>query len=67
VREEDLRHEITPAAHAGLLEDALEVLLDGVGRDDQPLGDLRRRLALEHEPRDLLFSLRQPVCGHEKW
>ena len=47
VREEDLGHEITPAAHAGFLEYAFEVLLDGVGRDDEPLGDLHCRLALE--------------------
>jgi hypothetical protein len=31
-REEHLLHEVAPAAHAGLLEHALEVLLDGVGR-----------------------------------
>ena len=33
VREEDLPDQIAAAAHAGLLEDALEMLLDGVGRD----------------------------------
>src|SRR5215217_6233981 len=40
VREEDLADELTAAAHAGLLEHALEVLLDGVGRDVQSIGDL---------------------------
>ena len=39
VGEEDLADEVAPAAHARLVEDALEVLLDGLGRD-------RRRAAI---------------------
>jgi hypothetical protein len=46
VREEDLADQVAPAADSGLLEDALQVLLHGVWRDDELLADLGRRAAL---------------------
>jgi hypothetical protein len=57
VGEEDHPDRVAPAAHARLVERALEVLLDGVCRDHQALGDLRRRVALQDQPRvrDLAF------------
>jgi hypothetical protein len=57
MREEDLPDEVAAAADAGLVEDVLEVLLDGVPRDDERLCDLGGRFALEHEPCDLWFAL----------
>jgi hypothetical protein len=66
VGEEHLADQVTAAAHAGLVEHALEVLLDGVGRHHQPLGDLGGRVALQHQPGDLLFALGQPVGRHQQ-
>jgi len=40
VGEEDLPDQVAPAAHARLVEHALEVLLDGVRRDHQALAQL---------------------------
>jgi hypothetical protein len=48
VGEEHLPDQITAAAHACLLEDVLEMSLDGVGGDDEVLGDLDRRVALQN-------------------
>src|SRR5918999_1679036 len=42
---EDLADELSPAAHADLVEDRLEVIAHGVRRDVQFLGDLDRRKA----------------------
>jgi hypothetical protein len=66
VCEEHCSHEVPPAVDAGLLEDVLQVLLHGVGRDGKALGDLRSRVALEHEPSDFLLALGQPVGGHQQ-
>jgi len=66
VSEEDLPHQVAPAAHTGLVEHALEVLLDGVSGDDQALGNLHRRVALEDQLRHILLALRQPVSRHEE-
>jgi hypothetical protein len=38
VLSEDLTYELSPAAHANLVEDGLEVIAHGVGRDAQLLG-----------------------------
>ena len=40
---EDLTDEFSAAAHADLVEDGLEVIAHGVGRDVQLLGDFGRR------------------------
>jgi hypothetical protein len=40
IAEEDLADEVAAAADPGLLEDVLEVLLDGVGGYDERGGDL---------------------------
>src|SRR5829696_7249085 len=61
VGEEHLADQVAAAADPGLVEDALEVLLDGVGRDHQPLGDLGSGVALQHQPGDLLLALGQPI------
>jgi hypothetical protein len=58
VGEEDLRHQLSSASHVGLVEHALQVLLDRVQRDRQPLGDLGRLESLEHQPGELLLALR---------
>ena len=39
---EDLTDEFSPAAHADLIEDSLEVIPHGVGCDVQLLGDFGR-------------------------
>ena len=54
VGEEHLADELSTAADAGLLEDVLQVLLDRVRRDEA-FGDLRRRVALQDESRDVLL------------
>jgi hypothetical protein len=49
VREEDLADEVAAAMDTGLVEDTLEVLLHGVRRDHQFLGDLGGGRALRDE------------------
>src|SRR5918994_1632636 len=49
-----------------VVEEDLEVLLDGVGRADQPLGDLRGGVALQDQPGDVLLALGQPVGRHQQ-
>jgi hypothetical protein len=66
VGEEHLADQVAAATHPGPVEDALEVLLDGVSRDHQPLGDLGGRVALEHQPGDLLLAFGQPVGQHQQ-
>src|SRR5215207_7657861 len=66
VGEEDLADQVPAAANAGLLEDLLEVLLDGVGRDDEPLGDLGRRVAAQDQPGHLLLALGEAIGRHQK-
>jgi transposase-like protein len=56
VRVEDLRYEVAAAAYAGLVEDVLEVLADGVDRDHQFVGDLACGHALQDEPGDVLLA-----------
>src|SRR5579884_3264765 len=46
------RDQLPPAAHAGLLEDRLDVVLHGVGRDLELLGDRPRGASMKHEPAD---------------
>ena len=48
--------EIPAAADAGLVEDGLEVVLDGVPRDVQRVGDGVRSVAAQHEPGDIGFA-----------
>ena len=60
-------YEVAAPADARLLEDVLEVLLYGVGRDDECFGDLRGGLALEDEAGDLVLALGQAIRGHEQW
>ena len=43
VVEEELLDEFTPAAHSDLLEDAAQMVLDGVLGDKKCPGDTRRR------------------------
>jgi len=57
VCEEHLAHELAAAADAGLLEDLLQMFLDRVRRDDEPLGYLRGRVTPKDQPGDLLFAL----------
>jgi hypothetical protein len=46
VGEKDLADQVAPAAHTGLVEHALEVLLNGVHGDDETLGNVGGRVAL---------------------
>lgn len=66
MREEHLPDQLPAAANARLLEHALEVLLDRVGRDAQPVRDLRRRVTAQDQPRDVLLSLGQLIGGHQQ-
>ena len=66
VGEEDLADQFAPAVDAGLLEDVLEVLLDGLRRDGQRCGDLRGGIALQDQPGDILLALGQAVGGHQQ-
>jgi hypothetical protein len=64
VSEEDLAYELTAAAHARLLEHALQMLLDGVLGQRQGRRDLGGRAALEDEASDVLLALGQAVRRH---
>lgn len=66
VGEEDFGDEIAATADAGLIEDALEVLLNGVFRDRDVLGDLRGRAALQDQPGHVPLALDEPVGGHQE-
>jgi hypothetical protein len=66
VGEEDLADQVAAAAHPGLVEHTLQVLLDGVRRNHQALGDLGGGVALQHQAGDVLFALGQPVGGHQQ-
>ena len=55
-RVEQMSDEIPAAADAGLVEDGLEVVLDGVPRDMQRVGDGVRSVAAQHEPGDIGFA-----------
>ena len=46
-------------AHAQFVEDRLQVILDGVDGDAQPVGDLGRGQALGHELSDLALARRE--------
>jgi hypothetical protein len=56
VLEEDLADEFGPASRPGLVEDALEVILHGVGRDVQGGGDLLGGEPAEAEAGDVSFA-----------
>ena len=57
----NLPDELSPAAHAGLVEDGLEVVPHGVGRYVQLPGDFGRRQPAQDEPRCLALALCQAV------
>ena len=61
VLEEDLPHELAPTSHAGLVEDRLEVVLHGVDRQVQPLGDVLGGAAFDAQARYRAFSSGQAV------
>ncbi len=56
---EDLTDELSSAAHAHLVEDRLEVIAHGVGRDVQLPGDFRRGQPAQDELGYLALALRQ--------
>src|SRR5215216_2933231 len=58
---EDLTDEFSPAAHADLIEDGLEVIPHGVGRDVQLPGDFGCGQPAQDEPRYLTLALGQAV------
>lgn len=64
--EENLADEVAVAAYAGLVEDALEVLLHGVDGHDQLLGDLGRGRALEDRTGHVAFALGEAMGRHEE-
>ena len=55
VVEKEPLDELTPAAHSDLLEDAAEMVVDGVLRDKEHLGDTRRREATHDELHEFFF------------
>src|SRR5204863_7264724 len=58
----DTRSRFAPAVHLELLQDIVDVILDGGHLDPQPLGDLLVRDALVDEPHDLALAL-----GEMRW
>ena len=52
VGEEHLPDQLASAAYASLVEDAFEVLLDGVRRDRKAPGNLCRGVPLQNKPGD---------------
>ena len=56
VGEEHLADQVAAAAHPDLVEHALQVLLHGVRRNHQPLGDLGGGVALQHQAGDVLAA-----------
>jgi hypothetical protein len=58
---EDLSNEFSAAAHTSLVEDGLEVVAHGVGRDVQFLRDSGRRQPANDEPGYLALALGQAV------
>lgn len=65
--EEDLADQVASASDTALLEDVLEMLLNGVGRDEERLGDGSGGVAVQHETGHFLLPVSQPVCRHEQW
>jgi transposase len=49
---EDAGDELSPAAHAELLEHGLQVVVHGVARDEQALGELARVEAFDQQGRE---------------
>ena len=58
VSKEDPSDQVSSATYAGLVKDALQVLLNSAGRHPETLGDLGRRVPLQHEP---VTSCSRPV------
>jgi hypothetical protein len=56
VVEEELLDELTPAAHSDLLEDAAQMVLNGVLGDKEAPGDTRRRVATHDELYEFFFA-----------
>lgn len=65
--EEDLADQVASASDTALLEDVLEMLLNGVGRDEERLDDGSGGVAVQHETGHFLLPVSQPVCRHEQW
>lgn len=59
-------HKFAATAHAGLFEDRLEVVLDGVLGDTQSAGDLSGRGSLEYKGSDCSFLAGEAVDVHDK-
>src|SRR4030081_3805415 len=58
---EDLSDKFSPAAHADLVKDGLEVILHGVGRDVKRLTKVGSGQPAQDESRDLAFPPCQPI------
>src|SRR5215207_10381685 len=63
---EDLTDEFSPAAHADLVEDGLEVIAHGVWRDVQLPRDFGRGQPAQDEPCYLALALRQAVSINDQ-
>ena len=61
VLEEHARDELAAGAHADLLEDRLEMILDRPRRDVQAIGDRARSKSLGDELRDAALAVGEPV------
>ena len=66
MREEHFADEFSPTPYAGLVEDALQMLLHGLLRQVQCTRDLRRRVAVEHELHDVPLAAGEVVRRHEQ-
>ena len=54
--DEDPRDQLLARGHAELLEEALDVVADGVGREDEGVGDLRVGQAAGDQGRHLALA-----------
>lgn len=59
--EEEFGQQLATAAHSHFLRRAVQVILNRVGRDPHPRGDLLRRKAAGDERDDLAFAPRESV------
>ena len=64
--EVDPRDQLAAAAHVGLVEDRLQVVLDGVRRHVQRRRDLLGVDALQHQPGDVALAAGEPEGGHHQ-
>src|SRR6476661_6313936 len=64
--EEDVPDEFLSASYPDLVEDRLQVILHGVGRDEKGGTDLGRRASKNRELSDVVLTGRESVCAQDQ-